>query len=387
MTVIGRRELLGGLCCCSSLVLAGCAASVPSGRLEPGYKPQLATDEGGLWQTMEKAESEIKHSHNLVRDPDLNAYVREIVCRLGEAHCTDLRVYIVRTPFFNANMAPNGMMQVWTGLLLRTQNEAQLAAILGHEMGHYLERHSLQRWRNTRATSDFAAVLGLGGAYTLPAQLLALGSISAFSRDQERRADEIGLELMTQAGYQPLEASRVWEQLIAEDEKAQDKSPKSVFFASHPGAQERMATLRSKAEAGGTISGETFADRYHRNIASVRRLLLQDELKLRQYDRSLVVLQNIAANQSGGEDAEIAYFVGEVYRLRDEGDDRSRALDAFERATARADCPPEAYRSVGVVRLRDGDHAAADAAFTRYLELKPDASDREMVRSYLQNRG
>lgn len=50
-----------------------------------------------------------------------------------------------------------------------------------------------------------------------------------------------------------------------------------------------------------------------------------------------------------------------------------------------ADCPAETYRSIGLVRLRDGDHAAADAAFLRYLALKPEASDREMVRSYIRN--
>jgi predicted Zn-dependent protease len=385
MSGVSRRDVLGGLCCCSALVLAGCAPSVPASRVEPGYKPLLSTDEGGLWQTMEKEEGEIKRSHNLIRDAELNAYVREVVCRLGESHCSDLRVYVMRTPYFNASMAPNGMMQVWTGLLLRTQNEAQLAAILGHEMGHYLERHSLQRWRNTRNMSDLAAVFGLGGAYTLPIQMAAIANMPAFSRDQERRADEIGLELMTKAGYRPMEAANVWAQLIAEDEVEKDKSPKNIFFASHPSSRERMTTLRVKAESGGAVSDEIFADRYRERVAAVRRLLLQDELKLRQYDRSLVVLQNIAA--SHGEDGEIAYFTGEVYRLRDEKDDHRRALECFERAAARPDCPADTYRSIGLVRLRDGDHAAADAAFTHYLELKPDASDREMVRSYIQARG
>jgi predicted Zn-dependent protease len=228
-------------------------------------------------------------------------------------------------------------------------------------------------------------VLGLGGAYTLPIQMAAIASIPAFSRDQERRADEIGLELMTKAGYRPLEAANVWAQLIAEDEMAKDKSPKSIFFASHPSSQERMTTLRAKAEADGATSSETFADRYRQRIAGIRRLLLQDALKLRQYDRSLVVMQNVAASQ--GEDGEIAYFTGEVYRLRDESDDRRRALECFDRAAAQPDCPAETYRSIGLVRLRDGDRAAADAAFTRYLDLKPDASDREMVRSYIQARG
>lgn len=382
MNGLARRDFIGGLCCCSALALAGCAAPVPDGRIEAGYKPQLATDEGGLWQTMETEENEIKRSDRLVRDADLTAYVGDIVCRLAEAHCPDVRTYLLRTPYFNASMAPNGMMQVWTGLLLRTQNEAQLAAVLGHELGHYLERHSLQRWRDTRMKTDLSAFLSLAGLYALPAQLALQASLGGFSRDQERRADEIGLELMTKAGYRPLEASRIWEQLLAEEAAAKDKSDRSVFFASHPAPEERMATLRAKAEASGSASEETFADRYRQHVAATRSMLLQDELKLRQYGRSLVVLKQLADGE-GGEDGEIAYFTGEVYRLRDEGDDRARARDAFERAVAHGGCPPETYRSLGLVQLRAGEHKAADASFGRYLELKPDATDRDMIRSYL----
>ena len=50
-----------------------------------------------------------------VRDPALNAYVKNVACRAAEAYCKDLRVYIMNVPAFNASMAPNGMMIVWTG--------------------------------------------------------------------------------------------------------------------------------------------------------------------------------------------------------------------------------------------------------------------------------
>ena len=69
------------------------------------------------------------------------------------------QVHLVRTPLFNASMAPNGMMQVWTGLLLRVDDEAQLAAVLGHEFGHYLARHSTERLRDAKSRSAFGAFL------------------------------------------------------------------------------------------------------------------------------------------------------------------------------------------------------------------------------------
>ena len=112
---------------------------------------------------MDRAERQLRRSPFLVRDKALHDYIESIACRLGKDHCPDIRVYIVRTPLFNASMAPNGMLQVWTGLLLRMDNEAQLAAVLGHEIGHYVERHSVERLRDTKTSAAFGTFLGLAG--------------------------------------------------------------------------------------------------------------------------------------------------------------------------------------------------------------------------------
>ena len=72
-----------------------------------------------------------------------------------------IRVYAMRQPDFNASMAPNGMMIVHTGLLAHMRNEAQLAAVLGHESGHYLRRHSVQNWRSLKSKSAAMAVVGI----------------------------------------------------------------------------------------------------------------------------------------------------------------------------------------------------------------------------------
>ena len=95
--------------------------------------------------------------------PQLNQYVQELACRLAGDHCPDIRVNLVSTPQFNASMAPNGMMQVWTGLLLRVENEAQLTAILGHEIGHYLARHSVERMRQIKSGTAVGQFLALFG--------------------------------------------------------------------------------------------------------------------------------------------------------------------------------------------------------------------------------
>ncbi len=383
-----RRHVLGGLCACSALALAGCQTTgSPAGRVNAGYRPDLASDEGALWYFMDREEQSYKRSRFVLRDAALNDYVREVVSRLADAHSGDIRTYIMRTPYFNASMAPNGMMQVWTGLMLRAQNEAQLAAVLGHEIGHYLERHTLQRVRAAREQGDLAAVLGIGlgvagvGALSNISNLMILANLYAFSRDQERQADQIGIELMSAAGYAPIEASAVWAQLI--EERSADPDPKSggVLFATHPSSEERMQTLKTQAESFEKPGQDLFADRYRQALAPLRRTLFDDELRLRQYPRSLKLFEIIARTQ--GEDALVAFYSGEVYRLRHADGDRPQAIAAYERAQTLADCPVDVHRSLGLVHLQAGDRTAAERAFGEYLRLNPTANDRQMIQSYL----
>jgi predicted Zn-dependent protease len=346
--------------------------------LAPGYQPRDA-DETGLWRLMDRAEEQLKTSRFVVRDPGLNAYLHDIVCRLDQAHCADIRIYVVRTPQFNASMAPNGMMEIWTGLLLRCTDEAQLAAIIGHEMGHYLRRHSLALWRDARDKASFGSFLGLGlavagmGGVGDLANLALLASIYSYSRDNEREADAIGEQLMVKAGYAPLAAAEIWEQLIAEYAAGTADRSESVLFASHPTPEERLVTLRKTAEAANVTNGERGAEHYRRGLAGVRATIVHDELALRQYGRSAQLFERLLAKAP--DDGLLWYAKGEVYRLRAAPGDLERAADAYARALQAKDAPAETYRSMVLVALKRGDRAGAQAALENYLARVPAADD------------
>ncbi|HUN46717.1 MAG TPA: M48 family metallopeptidase [Stellaceae bacterium] len=385
MITLTRRSLLGGLCSCSAAALAAChPTNAPEGPVAAGYRPALSSEEGGLWQAMDKAEAESRTSHFRIRNAELDAYVKEVVCRLAAEQCADVRVYVMRVPYFNAQAAPNGMIQVWSGMLLRTQNEAQFAAVLGHELGHYLQRHSLQRLRDLRDKASAAAWLGASfGLAGGIAGLAVVSGVPGFSRDQEREADRIGFELMVKAGYRPSEVPRVWQNVIAERDSDPEHRERDVFFKSHPDPEEREATLRRLADAAGP-GGETYVERYQGQLRSLRGSFLEDEIKLRQYPRTLIVLQEIVA--AVGEDGEIAYYTGEVYRLRDGAGDDKKAREAYERAIAFGTYPPELHRSLGLMQMRAGE-SEAHQSFAKYLQLRPEASDRAMIQSYMKPQG
>lgn len=352
----------------------------------PGVRPALTSDEAGLWMMVDRVEDKLKTSGTRVLDPKLNAYVRDIVCKLAGPYCSDIRVYIMRVPAFNASMMPNGVMQVWTGLLLRSRNEAQLAAVLGHEIGHYLRRHSLQRMREAQAMSDFLIFFDLAVAYAgLPsvsnlAHLLAYGSLAAFSRDNEREADQFGHQFLVENNYDPREAAKVWDQLVREEKEDDDAFSRSVFFATHPPPVERSETLMRLAAR--TIKdgrpGDTGRQRFLEVMLPHRDSFLRDDLRLGRYSRTLKLLQMLL--EDGENMAELKYFEGEVYRLRQKKGDNEKSLEAYRAALEVGNPPPEIHRSLGMVYSKLNESDKAKASFLRYLELKPDAPDQMMIR-------
>lgn len=382
---MNRRGFIaaGGACCALAAARPAGAQEVwkPPARFT---RPDIATDEGGLWAIMDREERNLRRSPFVIRDRALHDYVQGIACRLAGDHCPDVRVHIVNTPLFNASMAPNGMMQVWSGLLLRVENEAQLAAVIGHEIGHYLERHTLERLRDAKSASAFAQFIGLFGLVGALGQLAMLAGMFSFSRDQERRADVIGATLMHQAGYAAGEAAKVWSNLLLELKARPDGDPavNSPMFATHPPAEERSQTLARLAEA--LPGGETRAGAWEQRVRPFRREWLREEIKRGQHEESLALLTRMG---TAAAHPDYRYARGEVYRLRAKEGDLDLALADFLAAAALGGEPPETHRALGYVYRARRQTAEAKASFLRYLELAPAAPDQAMIKSYVEEMG
>lgn len=357
--------------------LAGDKSGVP-----PRFaRPTTDTDEGGLWSMMDREEVRIRRSPLAIKDPGLSRYLADLNCRLTDNHCPDIRVHVVRMPMFNAGMAPNGLMLVWSGLLLRVENEAQLAAILGHELGHYLERHQVEQLRAAKDRAVLAQLVGLlGGVAGAIGQLGIIASMFAFSREHETRADKLGMRLMQRAGYEGKQAAQVWDNLLAEIKitGGEDAGTRSALFATHPPAGNRRDELLKLA---GEKGGETRATDYQSVIAPLRFGWIEDEIKRGQYEESVVLFDRLLARNAS--DAEVLYARGEVYRLRDEKDDAERSLADLTRAGTVLKAPPATFRSLGLVHKRRADVPSAVASFEKYLALAPEAPDAGLIKTYL----
>jgi predicted Zn-dependent protease len=367
----------------------GSAAGADLPPLSPGYRPALDTAEGGLWQVMDKFEADVKVSPALIKDPALNAYIGKLVCDLAGPQCPSLRVYIVDDPSSNAFTAPNGMVVVWTGLLLRVQNEAELAFVLGHEITHYLKRHTVRNFEKTTNTAGTIAVLSAAtaGLAALPALFVGLGAIAYYSRDQEREADVGGFDLVVAKGYDPRQGALFMANTSAEEDANPDRDKPMAYLASHPATKERQQTLTKRAtELEASSHADVLGtDTYRAAIAAFRGPWLEEEFVRGDYKQSVAMVQQLI--KADPEAAELQYYLGEAYRRRNAKGDAQSAIAAYQSSLAKDSPPAAAYRGLGLVSLKTGEKNPAREAFRKYLELAPDAQDRTIVEYYLSSIG
>lgn len=338
----------------------------------------MPADEAGMRMQMDEAERQLRTSPFVVADAGLNAYVGGLVCRLAGPDCAAIRVHIVRTPYLNASMAPNGAMIVWSGLFLRTGSEAELAAVLAHEIAHYRARHSLRAFRDHRRKADGWALLGLpvglvaGNLGYSAVQVGLVASLSAYSRAMEREADAASIAMLRAAGYDPRAAPAIWAGVRAERvaaAAARGRRPRGEggLFASHPPSADREAALAALAGAG---QGRDGAEAYAAALVPHWRWLIDDQLRLNDPGGTAWLLDRLEARRGPAE--WIAFARGELART---GGDLDAAIAAYTRALPL----PEAERGLGLVLWRKGDSERARAAIGRYLAARPDAPDASML--------
>ena len=378
--MIAKRRLGGAIALLLGTVLAASGSAAQNGSGD--YRPSASTDEGGLWMLSDEAEKRVQRSPLLVQDDALNTYIRNLVCEVAGPDCGAIRVYILDLPYFNANMAPNGAMQVWTGLLVRSANEAQLALVLAHEIAHYRRKHTLNRYQSTRDTANALTFLSLatGGLVGGVASLVAAGSLSAYSRDQEREADAQGFDTIVAMGYDPKAGAEIWRQLIVERDADPGKSEPDAFLASHPATDERMETMRRRAAEmeGRKTEWKDGRQPFLAAIKPYRAQWLDAELNRGRLAESRVLVDRLLAGEP--DSGLLRYYKAEVLRRQNEN---SAALSAYRNAIAGVEPPAAAHRGLGLAALKTDDRETAREAFTAYLERAPDADDRAMIEFYL----
>ncbi len=263
-------------------VLSGCAAHPVTGeRVLVGLSEQeeIAIDR-------RQAPHQFSSDYGAVQDESLNRYLGELNGRIAaRSHRPNLpySCRALNANYVNAYTFPAGSIGITRGILLEMDNEAQLAGLLGHELGHVNARHSAQRMGQTMVaglvltgvgiaaaasdrTSDWAPIIALGG------QIGASALLASYSRDNEREADSLGMAYMTGVGYPASGMSELMGVLVRESREKPGLL--DTMFSSHPMSDERLANMNREAMGRylTTASAPVQRERYMDQTARLRQL-------------------------------------------------------------------------------------------------------------------
>ncbi len=241
----------GGLICLMAGVLIGCTTVPETGRRQINFIPQGEEMQLGL-TSFEK----MKQAVSISKDPAANALVQKIgkrVATVAPLPNAQWEFVVFESKEANAFCLPGGKVGVYTGLLPITRDEAGLATVLGHEIGHAVAHHGAERMSEALVLQTGGSLLdaslsksdprthgAMVTAYGLAAEV---GRELPHSRKQESEADHLGLIYLARAGYQPEAAVAFWER-FAEYNRQQGGGEGLWFLRAHPLDDVRIKQLK-----------------------------------------------------------------------------------------------------------------------------------------------
>lgn len=278
---VTRREFLWLASMAAAGVLTGCATNPVTGKSQL----MLMSEEQEIDIDRNYAPVQFSSDYGTVQDPALGAYIQQTGKRIAaHTHRPHLpySFQVVNATYINAYAFPGGSIAITRGILLSVDNEAELAALMGHELGHVNARHTAQQM--TKGTLTQAVIGGLsvatgaalGSGYGQLASQLGMMSagalLAAYSRDNEREADNLGLAYMVRGGYGADGFVGLMDML-----RSQSKSKHSaieLMFATHPMSDERYQTAVENVQNQYKTDRKKpfYRERYMDNISSLRRI-------------------------------------------------------------------------------------------------------------------
>ena len=376
------------------LLLVGCAVNPVTGRKElaligEGTELQIGAEQYAPLRQMQGGD--------YTTQPQIVAYVREVGERLAAVSDRPLpyEFQVINDSTPNAWALPGGKIAINRGLLTEMQSEAELAAVLGHEIIHAAARHSAQSMQRgmllqgavmaaamASGNSEYAG-LAIGGA------TVAAGLVSQqYSREAEREADYYGMLYMSRAGYDPAAAVELQQTFVRLSEGRQSNWLEGLF-ASHPPSQERVDANRetlATLPAGGEMGVERYRRMMAPLVAAQKAYDAYDEgrkaLSENQADRALTLADRAIA----GEPKEALFYGLRGDALRKQGRERE-AIAAFDLALQRQSEYFHYYLQRGLAYQALGETAAANADLERSVALLPTAPAMNSLGQLALNRG
>ena len=377
-----RRDFMKLAALAAVSTAAGCAANPVTGQ------SQLMLMGEGEEIQIDRVNSPHQFSadYGVSQDAGLNAYVSGVGANLARGtHRLQMpyNFHVVNATYVNAYAFPGGSIAITRGILAELDDEAELAALIGHELGHVNARHTAARM----STSKLLGVLVGGASMAVGAASQSLGNLAGnlgglgaslllarYSREDERQADELGMEYMVKAGYSPQGMIGLMDMLRATGRR--QPSAIEAMFSSHPMSEERYQTavVRSRNTYGNRQNLPLYRERYMDSTARLRRLAPMFKL-FQEGDKAMAAKSYPAAEGRYAEGLKVSPndYAGLVMMSKCLIAQKKGKQAADYAARARRVYPTEAQAQHmhGVASLMNKDYSTALADFTAYERMLP----------------
>lgn len=216
--------------------------------------------------------TEIEKDVTFVNDPEVNQYVKGLCQRVwAKSPRSDIpaNFYVIEDPAINAFAIPGGNIYIQTGLINAADDEAELSAVIAHEIGHVVHRHGAQSVsRQTSAGMIQQILIGEGSAQSaeMVAGLVSQGVMFKYSRMDELEADAAAVGTLHRCGYDPLAMSTFFEKLT--ERYGENNSRLALFFSTHPPNSERISRVHEMSDE---LAAREKVD-YDRPITDLRKV-------------------------------------------------------------------------------------------------------------------
>ncbi len=381
------------------LCLSGCATVTMPSVGQQGY--QVEDDERRLYKRSDELCEAIDQSGAIYNNSKLEEYLTQLAnSLLSEGVKKDgltISVKVLNDPSLNAFSLPNGHIYIHTGMLAMMDNQTQLATLLGHEMTHIINRHTLKQFRSLTNKSAFLSVIDVplaiagGQLAAVFTELATVSSIYGYSKSLEYEADENSFVMLTQNGYDLNEAKKLFEHLkefiIDEDVK------NPFFFSTHPNVNGRIANCNvliaknKNYSATKDIDSPAF-DEFMQDV-KIKDIGLCLEQGL--FKTGEKIIDRFIAQHP--QDYQGYFYRGELFRQRqdapkgekkrDKEKDYITALQGYSKTVELNPKFASTYQSRARVLQKLNRMEEAKTDLHKYLELKPAASNRAYIEQFL----
>jgi predicted Zn-dependent protease len=241
------------------LIACGCATNPATGR-----RQVILMSEADEVQLGRQADAEVRKQMGLYNDAELQRYVRGVGERLARAaHRPNLpwSFAVVDEPAVNAFALPGGYVYLTRGIMPFLRDESELAAVMGHEIGHVDARHQAAAYSRQTLTGGGLAVLGVLVPETQPlqgvAQLTAGLMFLKFGRNDELEADQLGVKYAAASGWNPAGMSGLLGTLARLDEASGTRRGVPNWAMTHPPATDRVIKVEEAVATAGASGSKT----------------------------------------------------------------------------------------------------------------------------------